>query len=470
MAGPCPPFRYGYRIGDLWAPVWRDTLQMVDDNYQRAEAAQPESANDNIGIGLDSPASQIELAMAARLDEFLTKLEDRDRELEDWLEHCSGGAASSLRFATKVVAAHDSLDQNPAHYDYLCAGTNDQDTINTAIAAVAATGGKVLLMEGTYICDKPLAIAGSQVVLVSGVSLEGMGPATILKFKTGFTSPSESWLLGSSKGSRINIHNLTLDVNHRGNVTANIFALLIDGCDHVVVDHIWAFDSDTASYGIQIENLVFDVVITNSIFQDNCWLGSPNAGGIGSPGPQPTHIVIANNMFDHSFCDINGMNQVEVVGNHVWNGGGSQYGIRAASSTYVNIVGNRVEDASVGIVIDNSSQRCHVDGNYVADSQGNSEIWVNDGIDVTVSNNMCSGSVATAGIRVGNPGNPTRAYVHGNSVKGTGHTYGIADYGTSSLIINNDLANGWATAGILNSGTTPVFNLDGSGANWNRLT
>src|SRR5205807_4294301 len=59
------------------------------------------------------------------------------------------------RYATVVVAAHDSL--HSADADFVCTGTNDEATINAAIAGLpfdqstaGAGGGRVLLMEGSY--------------------------------------------------------------------------------------------------------------------------------------------------------------------------------------------------------------------------------------------------------------------------------------------------------------------------------
>ncbi len=50
--------------------------------------------------------------------------------------------------ATVVVAASDSL--NKAAANYVCDGVADEVEIHAAIAALPATGGKVVLLEGNY--------------------------------------------------------------------------------------------------------------------------------------------------------------------------------------------------------------------------------------------------------------------------------------------------------------------------------
>ncbi len=205
----CPPFRFPYRLGDLWAPMWRDTLQMLDDNYQRSEAAQPEAASDNIGVGMDSPANDVDRALSAALDELLTKLEDRDRAIEDWLEHCVGGGTGALRFHTLVVAASNSLDLDPTHYDFLCTGSNDHRTINAALAALPAAG-EVILMEGTYNVQTTEAVAIEPPLGHNGVTLAGQGRGTIIRKSAG-QHFSQDIISSPTSGAGFEIRDLLID-------------------------------------------------------------------------------------------------------------------------------------------------------------------------------------------------------------------------------------------------------------------
>src|SRR5690606_32557683 len=59
--------------------------------------------------------------------------------------------------------------------DYLCDGTNDQVEINNAIDALPASGGEVVILDGTY------NITATIIVNKDNVSIRGNGNATVLK-------------------------------------------------------------------------------------------------------------------------------------------------------------------------------------------------------------------------------------------------------------------------------------------------
>lgn len=81
------------------------------------------------------------------------------------------------RSATKIVAANDSLDKLRA--DYVCDGTADNVQIQDAINALPATGGRVLLLDGTY--NIALADFTSSITINKpGVTLQGQGRNTKL--------------------------------------------------------------------------------------------------------------------------------------------------------------------------------------------------------------------------------------------------------------------------------------------------
>ena len=73
----------------------------------------------------------------------------------------------------KIVAASNT--QNKEKADYVGDGTNDQNAINAAIAALPAGGGSVVLLDGTY------NLTGSVNIAKSNVVLTGSGASTNLK-------------------------------------------------------------------------------------------------------------------------------------------------------------------------------------------------------------------------------------------------------------------------------------------------
>jgi len=88
------------------------------------------------------------------------------------------GAASA---ASVTVAASNSQEKNTAQL--ICDGSNDQSEIQAAINQVAASGGEVYLLDGTF------TVAGD-INLASGVNLIGKGAGT-----TTINVVSEGWIL-----------------------------------------------------------------------------------------------------------------------------------------------------------------------------------------------------------------------------------------------------------------------------------
>lgn len=87
----------------------------------------------------------------------------------------------AMRSATIVVGASNSKyhSDHIRAVDYECTGTNDQTVINNAISALPSTGGKIVLLEGTY------NISGQITVNKPNVTICGMGNSTVLNCKQG---------------------------------------------------------------------------------------------------------------------------------------------------------------------------------------------------------------------------------------------------------------------------------------------
>lgn len=79
---------------------------------------------------------------------------------------------------TLLVAASDASAGSKAKADYVCAGVDDEQTINAAITALPAAGGRILLTEGNFNLRAPAGGVAVEVPL--GVTVAGMGYATSL--------------------------------------------------------------------------------------------------------------------------------------------------------------------------------------------------------------------------------------------------------------------------------------------------
>ena len=77
----------------------------------------------------------------------------------------SGSAAQAPRV---TVAASDSSAAARASADYLCHGVDDQQEIQTALNALPATGGEVVLTKGTFRCTENVVMPANAALLGQG--------------------------------------------------------------------------------------------------------------------------------------------------------------------------------------------------------------------------------------------------------------------------------------------------------------
>lgn len=217
-------------------------------------------------------------------------LEQRDRDLEDYLASITGGGGKIPFF----VAASDASDQSKAASNYVCDGTADEVEIEAAIADIAASPfghGTVLLSEGTFVLSSAVDASAGVTTIISfrGGGAEG---TTTIEGPTGrggihaldyggtglttFSGVSIQGILFSQFDHAINcggrFTNLTLRdcvfyACDRGLSTLNLNLSLVDGnstsdCNHVV------YVSGTANLSTVANNtfngsLLYDIHIAN---------------------------------------------------------------------------------------------------------------------------------------------------------------------------------------------------------------
>ncbi len=130
-----------------------------------------------------------------------------------WLQEVAPAARGIPRngynnpYATWVVAAADSVAPERANADYVCDGVADEVQITAALAG----GGRVVLLDGTYILS-------ATATLISGCSLVGMGAGVSTLSGTGD-------LLSGDSLAQVQIEDLTCD---GGGLAVTSVALDID--------------------------------------------------------------------------------------------------------------------------------------------------------------------------------------------------------------------------------------------------
>lgn len=192
-----------------------------------------------------------------------------------------GGGAPTL-----VVAASNATQSSKDKADFVCTGTDDQDTINQAVAAMPE-GGRLLLTEGTF--DISAFIDGT---LAGGpVHLQGMGPGTIITGSTtdrlvlGFASVSNLGLAQSGTGVA-----LTLSDNAKAEqiVASSAGYAAVEMGRSLLVDSDlvntggnpcieWSIDSSTAAGQAGLRNVTCEDGGVNLFHEPSSATGIPQA-------------------------------------------------------------------------------------------------------------------------------------------------------------------------------------------------
>lgn len=111
----------------------------------------------------------------------------------------SPGLLSAGGVVTYLVAASNASTASKSRADWVCDGTADEVQINAAIAALPASGGRVILSEGTF------TVAAPVISDVNSVTIEGMGwRATTIQVATG-VDPTAIIICGNTQNVQENV-------------------------------------------------------------------------------------------------------------------------------------------------------------------------------------------------------------------------------------------------------------------------
>ena len=126
-----------------------------------------------------------------------------------------------------TITISSSTSKHMLTADYYCSGTNDQTVINNAISALPSTGGKIVLLEGTY------NIGGTITINKSNVTIQGLGHNVILKTATSTTALK---MFGISNATGLIISDIVID--YANNTSADCVAIQLYSSDNVIIEHI----------------------------------------------------------------------------------------------------------------------------------------------------------------------------------------------------------------------------------------
>ena len=339
--------------------------------------------------------------------------------------------------ATLVVAASDSSWRGRESADYVCDGVSDQVQINDALEWLASegrTGGKVMLLEGTYIID-------SHILMPSNTQIEGQGHSSVIKIKDGYTLPPAPnrylYMITNKDGSNGNSHlrvaHLTLDGNKANTTeTAYIRSISFWVVSDSVVEDVRSINAPSAEIEVYGDR--------NRVV--GCRLQDAKTGGLnvayGSGCTVSGNAV--HNSGSHGITITQLSNSV-VIGN-VSNG--NEFGISLYECVSCTVSDNAISLSGYDGIYLYQCVECQVAGNSITSSgQKTNPDWGNSGIRVhwaSSRNNIQHNTIRRGNLQL----KPA---------------YGVwiqsADC-DRNMVTNNDLYLSGATASLKNDGTNTV--------------
>jgi len=341
-----------------------------------------------------------------------------------------------------IVAASNSRSSVGANY--ICDGTDDEVQILAAVAALPATGGEVLLLDGTFDID-----SNSIIVTKLNVSIRGSGRSTILRTTTtdliiaGNDSATVTGFSASNFATDVTgaFHSIKFFKNIQYSSVDNIY---IDGGYHGIF-----LDSGGCDY-----NMIYDCTIRNV-----------SAGGIEIDSPISKHIMISNCFVNGEMAEgmyICAAEHVSITGCNI--GDGPNWGIQFLDGCkYCSAKGNNITAEIYGIslgAVSGTVSHCVVSENIITGC-GQNGIDLDYADDCTISGNSILASSQTTddtyfGIEMDHGNNNI---IGGNTIRKGAETnksaYGIniTANATLTMLHGNDLFESGDTGAIADAGT-----------------
>jgi hypothetical protein len=357
---------------------------------------------------------------------------------------------------TLLIAASNAQSSTKQRADYVCSGTGDDEVINAAIASLT-NGGRVLLSEGSFYLQNPIASN------LDTITIEGMGTdATVLLPQTVNTTLTALVELGSTTNISQNLLCRMYIYGRRdaGSITSG-HGVLVQGStttlrdlhvDNVASDgvHMTSYDGSTR-YENYMENVLLTAAGSNGLFLDSMISNNEFVRCYAVGGQVPasdTSMTLAPGAFGN-YCFYNTGSQNKFVVCHAYFG---QWGMYSTGNG-IQIIGGEYEtNQSGGISIENSMEG-RVIGAAVYDNLGSGISLTNNAYGMQVRDNWIGPSnrsgMATYGILL------THAYrnvVAGNVIAEVASgEYGI--YLNSDSNRNEILGNQLSPMGLSPSGT-----------------
>lgn len=269
-----------------------------------------------------------------------------------------------------TIAAFDTNDEGKRRADIRCQGANDQRDINLALDRVGV-GGKVILLEGTFIITEPI-------LMPDNVLLEGQGSSTIIFLDdnrlTDMNMIENKDQVSGNTGIMLsnfvldgNRANQDADLTHHGVYMekstepkiSNVTVLDMNGLGFILTESHFGQITNCIARGGKLSGFLFwdsdSIILTNCEATNNVF-GGPGEVGSGAHFLGGNGHTISNNIF---------------IGNEA--------GLRISDSIDSTISSNVISENDNGMRLDNVHDST-ITGNTIIDNGA-------DGLDLFSSTN-----------------------------------------------------------------------------------
>ena len=266
----------------------------TSSNYGHVKLSDSTSSTSGVSGGTAATPSAVKAAY------------DKAVSIEDYAQHTS----------TVFVAAANARAESKSGADYVCTGTNDEETIQAAINSIVSTGGVIQLSEGTfYFSNNRTSGAVSGIALDSGIALKGAGSSTVINTynTSGF---SDNPAIGVTGSDNVTISDMlimsgdykfsySIDINGSSNVEVNNIIFTLQGSDsgifriynssdvNVINSRFEVTESQTS---ISVTNNSKNILIKNNVFNVYDWEAIYVYGGA-------SNVIIDGNFFKETYSN-----------------------------------------------------------------------------------------------------------------------------------------------------------------------
>ena len=246
----------------------------------------------------------------------------------------------TMRNDARIVVGNSNAGYAADQCDFLCDGTDDQTEINAAIAALPATGGKVVLLDGAYNITANITVNKANVELcgttASQLTFANTNSAINISITTDNCTVHDLTLIGSQTANNRNVIEAT-SCNRLQfyNLQVSKGQIGVASCGNVILTKNIIGKDNGYNYGIYVSGTSHDIVISN-----NDLSGSYSC--VAVTGAQ--RVTITNNtarLSNDVGVSLQGATDIVVANNNFYTDtGGGIVAVYCSVGTRISITGN----------------------------------------------------------------------------------------------------------------------------------